>query len=86
MEYDTNQNSLSPDEVTMKEEIQSLFQRLGYEVEFSPNEAPSTDVRKRRIDNHVILSAINLEKSRKNFGKHRVFMFFFMTCMFPFFI
>lgn len=61
----------------MKEEIQSLFQRLGYEDEFSPSEVPSTDVRKRRIDNHVILSAINLEKSRKNFGKRRVFMFIF---------
>lgn len=59
----TESNSLSPNEVIMKEEIQSWFQRLGYEEGFGPSEFPLAEVRKKRIDTYVILSAVTLEES-----------------------
>lgn len=56
--------SLFLNKVTVKEEMKSWFQELGYGYGFGPGEVPSTDVRKRKIGTHVILSVANLEGRR----------------------
>lgn len=60
----------------MKEEKKSWFQGLGYEDRFGPYDVPPTEVRKKRIDIHVILSALNLDERKKISCQSRVFMFF----------
>lgn len=60
--YYSKSYSLSPDDVILKEEMQSWFQGLGYVQWFHPSEVPHTEEKKRRIDTHAILSAINHEE------------------------
>lgn len=49
----------------MKEETQFWFQRLACEDGFDPDEVSSTEVGKRKIDTHVIFSAVNLKEGRE---------------------
>lgn len=53
-----------------------MFQGFSYEERFDIGEVPLTQVRKRKIDNCVILSAINLGENRKVSGENKVFMYF----------
>lgn len=55
---------------------ETLFQGFSYEERFDIGEVPPTQVRKKKIDNCVILSEINLGEKRKVFGENKVFMHF----------
>lgn len=66
--YYINPCSFSSNEVVMKEEIQSWFMGLGFEEGFDRSEVPSTEVRKRWIDTHVIISVVSKEDMEKIFG------------------
>lgn len=81
--YYTNLNSIPPSEVTMKEEMRSWFQRLGYEDEFGPGKVPPTKVRKNRIYAYALLSAVNFEERGKYLVKMESPCFSYMpNCIF----
>lgn len=61
----------------MNGEVQSWFQRLGYEEGFDLGEVPPAKVRKKRIDIHVILSEIIQEHWRNIFGEGGVLVLLF---------
>lgn len=56
--------------------MQSCFWRLGYDEGFGPGEVPPTEVRKRWIDSHVILSRIDFEENWEIFDESGAFMLF----------
>ena len=62
--------------MTIKDEMHSWFQGLGYEEGFSLGEVPSTKVRKRHIHIYVILSVVNLRERMMIFSEIGGFTFF----------
>lgn len=57
--------------------MQYWFHGLGYEEGFSPGNVPPTEVRKKHVDTHVILSAVTLKEMREIFSEVEFSCFFF---------